>query len=226
MSLFDEHKAERRARIQRAARQLVAERGYDGLTMRDLANAARVSVPTLYNLFGSKDAILIAELESMVGTVRAFLQAPSGSFFARCFAAFDAGMRLIEQSPEFFRAVTRMFLTSRDSAPMRNRADAGFVAILRDNLAAAKASGQLADWADPETVATHALALYNSWYLRWAMGEMDLASFRAAASSGMAHVLLGVARGAYADEVLAALRSLPPVSVAPTQEVPDAKSHD
>ena len=42
MSLFDEHKAERRARILTAARKLIADRGYDGLTMRDLARASRV----------------------------------------------------------------------------------------------------------------------------------------------------------------------------------------
>jgi AcrR family transcriptional regulator len=60
MSLFEEHKAERRARIISAARELVTKHGYDGLTMRDLAAAARVSVPTLYNLFGGKDAILAA----------------------------------------------------------------------------------------------------------------------------------------------------------------------
>lgn len=44
MSLFEEHKAERRARIIAAARALVTKHGYDGLTMRDLAAAARVSV--------------------------------------------------------------------------------------------------------------------------------------------------------------------------------------
>ena len=37
MGLIDEHKAERRARILAAARTLIAQRGYDGLTMRDLA---------------------------------------------------------------------------------------------------------------------------------------------------------------------------------------------
>ncbi|MGH9362599.1 MAG: TetR/AcrR family transcriptional regulator, partial [Thermoanaerobaculia bacterium] len=63
MSLLEEHKAERRARILAAARELIAERGYEGLTMRDLAHASRVSVPTLYNLFGGKQAILLGELE-------------------------------------------------------------------------------------------------------------------------------------------------------------------
>ncbi|HEY6033695.1 MAG TPA: helix-turn-helix domain-containing protein, partial [Kofleriaceae bacterium] len=75
MSLFEEHKAERRERIIAAARTLVAERGYEGLTMRDLARAAKVSVPTLYNLFGSKDAILVSELEAMASSIARALPA-------------------------------------------------------------------------------------------------------------------------------------------------------
>ena len=64
MGLLEDQKAERRARILASARRLIAERGFDGLTMRDLAAASRVSVPTLYNLFGGKQALLLGELES------------------------------------------------------------------------------------------------------------------------------------------------------------------
>jgi AcrR family transcriptional regulator len=226
-NLFEQHKSDRRRQIQKAARKLVSERGYDGLTMRDLARAAKVSVPTLYNLFGSKDAILVAELEALTATILDKL-APlpaSASFFARGFAAFDAGHRLIEESPEFFRAVTRMFLTSPESAPMRRRADEGFVAIMRINLVAAKAAGELADWADPDTVARHGLSLYNATFLRWAIGELDLADLRAIAQSAFCHLLAGVARGAFAADIDTALRALPPLAVTP-KEVSDAVSHD
>src|SRR5689334_6227903 len=111
MGLLEDNKAERRERILRAARKLVAERGYAGLTMRDLADAARVSVPTLYNLFGSKDAILIAELHAIARKIAA-APSHSGSYFGNGMAAFTIGMRLIEGAPEFFRAVVQMALTS------------------------------------------------------------------------------------------------------------------
>src|SRR5678815_3326895 len=107
MSLFDEHKAERRTKILAAARRLVVERGYDGLTMRELARAARVAVPTLYNLFCSKDAILVAELEASARHIASRLPTGGDSFFARGMAGFEAGMSLIEEAPEFYRAVMR-----------------------------------------------------------------------------------------------------------------------
>jgi AcrR family transcriptional regulator len=207
MSLFEENKAERRTRILAAARKLVAERGYDGLTMRDLARAARVSVPTLYNLFGSKDAILVAELEAEAGRIAARVPIGDG-FFARGMAAFEAGMQMIEEAPEFHRAVMRMFLTSPETAPMRRRTEDGFIAIMAANLVAAQRAGQLADWAQPAIVARHMFGQYMSVFLAWGIGELDLPSFRAAAQSGICHILIGVARGPFAAEVEAKLREL------------------
>src|SRR5687767_9281754 len=177
MSLFDEHKAERRGRILAAARRLVAERGYDGLTMRDLAAAARVSVPTLYNLFGGKDAILVAELEAAAVRMAASVPPIEDGFFARGAATFEMGMRMIEEAPEFYRAVMRMFMTSPETAPMRRRAEEGYIAIMTANLEAAKRANQLADWAEPAFVARHMFALYMACFLAWGMGELDLPSF-------------------------------------------------
>lgn len=208
MSLFEEHKAERRTRILAAARALVAERGYDGLTMRDLAHAARVSVPTLYNLFGSKDAILVAELEATASRIAARVSLAEAGFFARGAAMFEAGMGMIEEAPEFFRAVMRMFLTSPESAPVRRRIEDGFIAMMAANLIAAKHAGQLADWAEPAIVARHMFAQYMSAFLAWGIGELDLPTFRAAAQSGICHILIGVARGPFAAEVEARLREL------------------
>jgi AcrR family transcriptional regulator len=207
MSLFEEHKAERRARIIAAARELVTKHGYDGLTMRDLAAAARVSVPTLYNLFGSKDAILAAELGRTAVVISSRIQ-QHGSFFARGMAAFEAGMDMIEEQPAFFRAVMHMFLTSPESGDMRRASEAGYIAIMTANLSAAKQAGQLAAWAHPEVVARHMYGLYISIFLAWAADELDMKAFRTAALSGICHLLVGVTLGPFHDEALARLQQL------------------
>jgi AcrR family transcriptional regulator len=208
MSLFDEHKAERRERILAAARTLVAERGYEGLTMRDLARAAKVSVPTLYNLFGGKDAILVSELEAMAATIAQALPTTGDSFLQRGMAAFDAGMTILEGSPAFFRAVMQMFLTSSETSDVRRRVELGFVAIMEANLRAAKAAGQLAEWAEPAIVARHMYTQQVAGFLAWGLGQVDFATFRAGTLSGCAHLLAGVARGAFAAEVEAQIKHL------------------
>jgi AcrR family transcriptional regulator len=218
MSLFENHKAERRARIRRAARRLVAEHGYDGLTMRALAREAAVSVPTLYNLFGSKDTILAAEIEEMATAIAAQLPLGGDSFFRRGQAAFDAVIHLIEQEPGLYRGVMQVLMTSPEAKPMRHRAEQAFTAIIASNLLAAKAAGQLADWAEPMTVAHHMFTSYMAVFLSWGLGEFDLARFRAVALSSVCHLLIGVARGQFALEVEAQLRELASRPVSPLSE--------
>lgn len=52
--------ADRKQRILEAARTIIARDGYEALTTRGLAQAAGVTVPTLYNLVGDKVAIITA----------------------------------------------------------------------------------------------------------------------------------------------------------------------
>ncbi|GAB3422935.1 TetR/AcrR family transcriptional regulator [Flindersiella endophytica] len=58
MSLRDEHTADTRRRILDAASRLFIERGYVGTTLNGVAEAAGVSVQTIYNLIGGKAALL------------------------------------------------------------------------------------------------------------------------------------------------------------------------
>lgn len=58
--LRDRKKARRRDEIIAAARELFTVQGIDATTMADIAAAAEVSAPTVFNYFGSKDGILIA----------------------------------------------------------------------------------------------------------------------------------------------------------------------
>ena len=55
----------REALIQ-AARQIMSEKGVDGATMLEIAEAADVGAGTVYNYFKSKDELAIAVLEEMM----------------------------------------------------------------------------------------------------------------------------------------------------------------
>ena len=58
--LRDRKKARKRDEIIQAARDLFSRQGIDATTMADIATAADISAPTVFNYFGSKDGILIA----------------------------------------------------------------------------------------------------------------------------------------------------------------------
>ena len=196
MSLFDEHKAERRARILAAARELIAERGYEGLTMRNLARAARVSVPTLYNLFGGKQALLLGELEEMFQTVSATLErVRDGSFVERAFAVCDAGTEDLLAAPRYSRELTHLFLVSEETKPVRQEIAQRYVEMMASVLRDAQAAGDLAAWVDPATVSRRMFSHYTHAMIEWAQGELDDDEFRASTELGMALMLLGIARG-------------------------------
>ena len=66
--LRDRKKARRREDMIAAAIELFEKKGVDATTVSDIAEACEVSVPTVFNYFGSKDGILVAIIEE--GTQR------------------------------------------------------------------------------------------------------------------------------------------------------------
>ncbi|NLG20740.1 MAG: TetR/AcrR family transcriptional regulator [Actinomycetales bacterium] len=58
-----------RDRLLRAARDHFADRRYDDVTLADIASAARVTVQTLLNHFGSKEGLLAAAIEVFAAEV-------------------------------------------------------------------------------------------------------------------------------------------------------------
>lgn len=58
--LRDRKKVKRRQEIIAVARTLFTQQGIDATTMADIAEAAGISAPTVFNYFGSKDGVLIA----------------------------------------------------------------------------------------------------------------------------------------------------------------------
>ncbi len=52
-------------RLRASARRLFEERGYDDVTVAEIARSAGVSVKTLFQHFGSKEELLVAELDAV-----------------------------------------------------------------------------------------------------------------------------------------------------------------
>ena len=68
-----ETKEDRRARILLRARELMGQGGYEGLSLRKLAAAAEVTVPTIYNLIGAKEQILVELFRHWIAEIEAAL---------------------------------------------------------------------------------------------------------------------------------------------------------
>lgn len=62
--------AETRKRILKEAEQLFVETGFEGVTIQQIAKAAKVSAPTVYSLFKSKRGVLFAIMDDALPTAK------------------------------------------------------------------------------------------------------------------------------------------------------------
>jgi AcrR family transcriptional regulator len=98
-------RAESRARIVDAALHLFAEHGYDGTSVRMIAERAGVSPGLLYHYFPAKEALLRALFEATMEDVRAsFAQAAAAPTpEARLALLVRAAIRIVAEHRSFWR---------------------------------------------------------------------------------------------------------------------------
>jgi len=211
MNLFEHNKAERRKRILRNARKLIAKHGYEGLTMRELAKASKVSVPTIYNLIGGKQAIIEAGMEmTFVSVASSLAGVGEGNFIDRALAIYKAGNDDLISVPGYYREVMLLCLVGPECGDTRRDLEVRYVAMMTMNLQDAQNKGQLVDWIDVRALAEQLFADYCQSMLSWAMGELDDAGLRTGTVFGMCLLLLGVAKGPAKKQLEQRLRTMDP----------------
>lgn len=80
MSLRERKKLQTRHRLLAAATALFAERGFDKVSVAEIAEAAEVSKMTVFNYFAGKEDLVLAPMEEHIGDVaRAVRDRPPAS---------------------------------------------------------------------------------------------------------------------------------------------------
>jgi AcrR family transcriptional regulator len=107
-----ERRADRRFRIIEAARKLLAEEGYDGVTMKQVAREAGVAQGLIHYYFSGKDEILLevlmeASREYARETERLAHSLPASADLAG--AALTATRRRVSRMPEWYRLRYELF---------------------------------------------------------------------------------------------------------------------
>jgi AcrR family transcriptional regulator len=191
MSLLDQQMAERRERILEAARNIIAAHGYEGLTMRDLAEASRVTVPTIYNLIGSKERVLLAAVEQTTGSFVSRIERAPGDVIAVVDAAIQELLRL----PRYYRALLLVLFSSDAAGPARRHADRALADQLDAALSELGEAGDLVRWVDRVLLRERLHSHLDMTSLEWAKGAFTAAAFRAAARFEAATLLVAVTSG-------------------------------
>jgi AcrR family transcriptional regulator len=186
-----QRQAARHDRILETTRELIARHGYDGLTMRDLASAADVSPMTLYNLYGNKDALVLAAVADLLTITRQRIRetAPEPGY-EQIIAAADMQAQQVERTPEYAGAMTRAFLQAPPDHPLVKSLLWATHRNTLESLRAMKEAGQLRDDADISRLAR--LLTGSPWasMLLWNKGLLPLTQLRRTLRDGLIAVLI------------------------------------
>jgi len=187
----DAAKDRRRQRIVQAARALIRETGETGLSMRALAERAKVSLSTPYNLFGSKQAVLAALLDADIADYQARLRRRGGDALDTVFDAVKLGSKFFAREPEFYRAVLAAVYGA--GSEYRNVFRGPRRAFWRGLVDDAIANGFIAKEIHTEAFATNLVLIYFAAIMDWVSGEMSLREMELRVQYGFALCLLAAA---------------------------------
>jgi AcrR family transcriptional regulator len=204
MSARGHAKSQRRGDIVAAARALMQRSGDLGFTMRTLAEDAGVSIATPYNLFGSKQAILLAVLDADLADYERALAALQADEIEVLFEAVTLMNAVLAREPDFYRGV--LVAVFRDGGPeFRHMVSGPRYLLWKKLLRQATQAGLLAADFDPDAFAISLSQLLFSNILDWAHGALSIEELRARAHYGLALALLAAATPRSREQVLAQL---------------------
>jgi AcrR family transcriptional regulator len=202
-----EQKLERRDRILEAARELIIERAYREITVRDLARHCGVSVPTLYNQFGGKDALLAAAVESHFRAAFAEIAAGDESLGpARILGLVHRVAVRTTELADYHRSLLKAFVASRETEPLQQSLGAELTVVFVRELEEMRSRRQLASWIDPGILAVQITTACISASVVWGQGLVGDKGLDAFMHHGVAVLLLAAARGKSRTELEAVVR--------------------
>jgi AcrR family transcriptional regulator len=177
----------RRDRILEAARKVISEQGYEHLTMRALAQASGVTVPTIYNRIGNKDAVLAATIRD--GTMRFFGDVQPG---ASPIAILEKNVTELLHQAAYYRPLLRVLLQGGASDAMQET-DALYLRHLGERLEAMAEREELEPWVDCTILAERLLSNLYGAASEWATGLLNDESLPVVTSYDANLTLAGVA---------------------------------
>ena len=140
---------------------MIAEQGFDAITVRDLASACGVSVPTLYNQFGGKDQLLAAAIEDHFLADEYQLEIRHTlSGIDRIVAVLDHISAQFLANPAFHRRMMEAFASLESTTTVQQKISFNLVLELEGELRAMQSAGEVSAWVDPAQL---------SWQLTTAM---------------------------------------------------------
>ncbi len=169
--------ADQRERVLESTRQMLAEVGYEGLQMRTLAEAAGVSLMTIYNRFGNKDDLILLALQDMLAELgeEAASSGCTGIELVLENAAVVAEQILA--TPKYAKAMALMLFNGEPGSPIVAALLANNVSQAHARIDEMRAAKHINDGVDSDALARNLGICTWSTILLWMKGLIPDESF-------------------------------------------------
>ena len=183
---------ERQANILLTTREMLAEVGYGATTMRGLAQRASVAPGTLYNLYKSKDELVVAAVQDLLDELGEQANARSQEGIERIMALAENTADAIQDTPQYAEAMARALFRADADHPLVSLLYARSLPFLRRHIEIAQGEGLLNTDADADLYARHLQAQAWGIIMAWVMGIMQLKDVRREYLRSQAMILLSI----------------------------------
>lgn len=209
LSTRDRNKHLRRARILEAAGQILAEQGFDALTTRGLAEAADVTVPTIYNLIGGKDDILRALVADSVERIWELLELPAeGASIDVVEDMIGRCLQVVEEDQGTLRAAIIAADRVADAYSAESEAGVRSVGIPTATVEVLQSSGVLLGNIAAEALGEQMFSCFHDPFREWGYDLISFEEFRRRALRGCYMVLCADATDTARRELVARINAL------------------
>ncbi len=188
-SYSSESMARRRERVLDETRKLVAEAGYDGVTMRLLAERSEVASATLYNIYGNKETLIataVAELFEEQMAHPTHERSGLDSTIER--TRWIAGE--IRRMPEYTRAMVTVYFSGSAENLVRDMLRRITTEAHRALMESLREQGGLLPWVDIDLLASHTANHQYAVVHEWAIGRVPIDKL---ADQQVYHLMLSLA---------------------------------
>lgn len=183
----EQAKSGRRLRVVEAAYALLREVGIEDLSMKMLAARAGVSLSTVYNLFGSKQAVLALVFDlDLLKYQRMVADAPSRDELERVFDSIDIAVELYRADPDFYRATMLRSQGNAVDPVLRVVLREPRLRFWRSMIVAAQAAGLLKPDVDPAVLGALVIQIFGGVLANWISGDITVDELGTEAKFGIA----------------------------------------
>jgi AcrR family transcriptional regulator len=166
---------DRRKRILTAARDMVADHGYEGMVMSQVAERAEVSPTTLYNLYNTKDQLVMESLRELLAeNAQQVASSSDGPGWQFLYNSVKNGADMANTEPSYADAILVALQRARAGDELVTVLLEGNNIDIRRSLQAMAERDELKKGVDIEELAIAVNGVYWSSFIMWNKGFIRL----------------------------------------------------